>query len=393
MKRVTYILLLLTLSSACQKERILLNQPREEDRTIGTYLTNNHEYTLYVHALNRVGLLDSLVNGKGPYTVLALRNRHLNQEGIFSYSDIDAIDIEQLHRTLSYHILPVHLELNDIPIDQFGIEYPTLSDDVLWSHKCRVRIGSIAQVGAEMIAFSGSQVINKVTEYGAVSANQGDFKFVNGVMHNIDKLIKRNTHLSIREFLEQRSDYSIFVAALKHFSLWDDLEDSKIFTVFAPNNRAFESLGIYEETIYNLDVSRFDADLLLGVYLMSDRRFFIRDYDFFLQKDAQFWMMEALRDKRYNRIIMGNAIFTESGYWFHYRHEGFDYTIGITQLVQPYQYAFLDYPFQYFLGGGEDAVSDYICGGRSKFENDYILSNGNVHNLDYMLVHFEEALQ
>ncbi|MCS4226978.1 fasciclin domain-containing protein [Sphingobacterium sp. BIGb0165] len=389
------------LALSCKHENILLNQPREESRTLKVFLTNNFEYSLFAEALKLTGYLDTLDSRETQFTVLAIKNSVWNEEGVFNKRDLEKMDQNWLKQVIGYHILPIVLRSQDIPINQYNLRYPTLSGKELFVHRTSIDITQNPdEMGSQMISFSGSFISNRITLKSTFAPKeiQGDYPFFNGVLHSLTKLIKFYGDTTVQMYLAGNPDYSIFVAGLKHFGLWDRLDDTHLVTVFAPLNSAFKAYGITEEIIQGLDPKRFIGERLFGAYLMYGKRFFISDYCFYLQKDKEYWISTDLKgDNTYKQIIIGGR-FNENGRVF----STADYaTCWVAISKQPYPIGYKETDVTYdcsrFLGGidSEKALEISICVpyAEYKFKNDYLFKNGNVHQLTGLLVYFEEAIR
>lgn len=384
---------------ACEHDEILLNQPKAEDRALGIYLSNNSDYSIFAYALDRVGLMDSLLLEEQSYTVLGLKNVTLRANGIYSKADIDNIDITLLRDILSYHIIPSTLMIEDIPRDQYNLRYNTLGGHTLQVHRTFIREGNPIQLDAEMVSFSGSYVINHVSEEDdeASQSLEANMRFTNGVLHNISKMIKYYPQIDVQSFLEQTPEYSIFVAGLKRFDLWERLADPNLVTVFAPVNSTFLDFGIDEELMSEVDPTRYNRELLFGAYIMDGRLFHLSDYNFFLQKESQYWISNPIPTApHYNFIVTGGTFDYSGGNFVH--SGGVNCTIGISELDQPLGYSSNpDTDCTRFLGtgpkmGGIFEERECIATTIDKAENDYRLKNGIVHKVVGILTHFDEAL-
>src|SRR5690606_3013314 len=166
MKQYTIARLLIVLFSlgviqGCDREDILLNKPSEEVRSLGGFLANNYEYTLFSAALEYTGLLDTLTSATGPFTVLAPSDNAFHALGITSPSDFLSMNRDSLRYVMAYHILPFRLNLQDIPMDQADVRYETLAGEQLYANRYRFRNDyrrsaiSNSVIKAIMVAFSG----------------------------------------------------------------------------------------------------------------------------------------------------------------------------------------------------------------------------------------------
>lgn len=380
--------------SACDKPEILLNQPNENVRSIGGYLSNNFDFSLFAAALEYTGLLDSLTHGAGPYTVLAPWNGAFQDLGISRNADFLAMDRDSLRQVLAYHILP--MRLRDIPPDEIDLRYETLSGD------------SIYVTSGSGLVYSGAEEIHALSVQNlSFSGNYSKDDLSNGKIIGLVKLMKPFPHLTVQDWLAYRPQHSIFVAGLKKFGLWEELADVGPFTVFAPTNTAMEAAGITEETIASMDVTDYIGARLFGAYISYDRQFFIRDFDFYQTTVAQRYFVHPVRDDEYNFIFMGQAYFSMTSYpdiTYYFRRAGilfvpFEYSIGITKDNVPYGYYHtVAEDNERFLGSGTPLIENplnwlyHINSGVHAYNNDNICNNGIVHQFDAVLVLPEEAL-
>ncbi len=404
---------------ACRHEEILLNKPNENVRSLGAYLANSTDYSLFVAGLEYTGLMDTLRNVAGQYTVLAPANDAFRALGVNTPADVQKLNRDSLRFALAYHILPFRLMLDDIPINQIDLRFETLSGISLYAHRYLFRndygniSGQTSNVRCMMATFSGAEVANAVSlnNLTASTDNIGDIVLANGVLHSLTKVMKVYPEHSVQRWLETHPDYTVFVAGLKRFNLWNELAGQGPFTVFAPPNRVFAEWGISEQTVSTWDVNQYIGPRLFGAYIMYNKHYFVKDYHFFVATQGQYWLAEPLRDdSTYNRMFMGQSEFTHLyvggaggilyqsgfGHRFHPTIKNFflyDYSLGISKDMTPYNY-FTPNAIEdrnRFLGGGVNPEL-YICSGRLKERNDHLCANGLVHTLDHLLVHPTEAL-
>ncbi len=404
--------------SHCKHDEIILNEPKEENRTLLGYMQNNMEYSFFLSLLERSGYVDSLKNNDARYTVLALKNSILEAVRPNAKAYFDSLETSELKEIMGFHILKGEIFLRNIPTGYPDNFYKTINNETIKAN--HYIMSGIAGDFAKnhMITFSGSEVINNATylKTSLSAANEGDYLFTNGVIHNVEKLIKNEPHRKIHDWLEKQPDYSIFVAGLKHFGLWDKIVSTNSITIFAPKNEAFLRQGINEALIKSLDPQKYKGARLFGCYLYQNHKLLIRDYEYNLHTNQQMWIINPIEgDEQYNQIIMGDASYDfdkgERGAFGTRFVTGNPYTItkdGITQEVQyhilysigitkenlPYYHInYDDYnggnlTNSFFLGWDQ---ADPIVKGLNKNECDYIFENAVFHRLENIAVFLREA--
>lgn len=403
----------------CKRDDIRLNKPSEEVRSLGGFLENNYEYTLFSAALDYTGLMDTLTSVEGTFTVLAPSDKAFQAIGINRPSDFLSMDRDSLRTVIAYHILPHRLLLEDIPMDQADVRYETLSKEQLYANRYGFRNDyrrsdiSNSKLKATMVCFSGAEVANAVSlnNTAASPENLGDIIFSNGVLHSLTKVMKPHPDITVQGWLANNPEHSIFVAGLKKFGLWDELKEEGPFTVFAPVNEEFELNGITRARIDAMDVSEYKGERLFGSYILYGQQIFIRDYDFYLSTEDQFWYVSPIRgDGEYNRIFTGKVLFGNDVSTGIYepsfanrflsdlvpRFYSFDYTLGVTKGTTPYLY-YLRTPQENedaFLGAGPSSATTerFMIRGNDMHKNDNLCQNGLVHRVEGVLVFPDEAL-
>lgn len=387
---------------SCQKPEILLYQQNEEVRSVGDFLNNNFNYTLFSAALEYTGLLDTL-RGVGPFTVFAPDDNAFNRIGIQRPSDFAQMDRDSLRYVLAYHIVPnARLMMADFPDDEIDRRYETLAQSSLYASKA-----VLSNASGRGYFISASANIHFYVSGATVK--DSDFVLSNGVVHTLTKMMKPFPGVTVRDWLASRTEYSTFVAGLKKFGLWDELAAEGPNTVFAPSNEVLAEHGITEESISEMDVSDYVGARLFGAYIIYGNQYFIRDYEFYVYNQMQHWYLNPLRDdEEYNQIFMGkfyfnyNASLDMLGSQFFlqdYFDATIDYSLAISKRTTPYYYfSSLATDLVDFLGGGAsesiympDARRHYNVG-VNMYRNDNLCDNGLVHEIHSVLVLPEEAL-
>jgi transforming growth factor-beta-induced protein len=192
-------------------------------------------FSILVDALTRTGL-DATLDAAGTYTVFAPTNEAFTALlGDLQLADLDALEAALttagLRDVLLYHVLGVTAKASDVSTGY----YSTASVNSAGNN-----LSLYAAVGSDV-------VLNDVA-----TVTQTDITASNGVAHVIDAVI---LPLSVHGLVALNSDYSSLGAAL---SLADGNLDEVLagnagrYTVFAPNNTAFDDLVAATAGVSNL---------------------------------------------------------------------------------------------------------------------------------------------
>ena len=186
-----------------------------------------NDFSILVDAVVAAGLVDTL-SGAGPFTVFAPTNAAfaaLLAELKLSPEQLLA-DKALLTKVLTYHVLPGRVLASDI---KEGAQAATVQGETF----------TLSLMGGASITDARGRKANIVATNVQAS---------NGVIHVIDKVIlpKAETPpaptLNIVELAKSVPDFSILVEAVVAADLVDALSGAGPYTVFAPNNAAFEAL-------------------------------------------------------------------------------------------------------------------------------------------------------
>ncbi|SEL99695.1 Uncaracterized surface protein containing fasciclin (FAS1) repeats [bacterium A37T11] len=369
--------------TACEKPSILLNQPNEDVRSLGGFISNNYDYSLFAAALAYTGLLDTL-NNPGEFTVLAPNNTAFNELGISSPDDFQHMNRDSLRYVMAYHILPYALLEANIPEGIVDLRYETLAGERLYASRVISvfegnyvyrTVGSTRTATDHAVTFSGADAITT------------DRIMSNGVMHSLAKLMKPFPGVTVQSWLAARQQYSTFVAGLKKFGLWDELAGEGPFTIFATQNDVYLSQGITAEFIANMDTSQYIGARLFGANIMYKKWYFTLDNDFYLHLQRQWWYVDAVKgDSTYKQIFFGSE--KASSFYSTTDLQNFtrtSYSLGISPSVAGGNY----------LGSGSSTPSGSsyypYCVGFYRALNDNLCTNGLVHDLQGVLVLPDQA--
>jgi uncharacterized surface protein with fasciclin (FAS1) repeats len=259
-------ILLLLFFAACKNDDLEMVKENENIRAGADFIKNNYQLSLFSAAIEKAGMYDQL-NGAGPFTFLAPSDAAFNAMGILRASDFDKMNRDSLKSLVQRHVLNRRVILQDIPVNGVDVRYATLAG---------------TQVYASLASnFRGDPtlVINNLFYDGAF-VERKDVQLTNGSLQLLNKVMKYDSG-TVQDWLKKRPEYSIFVAGLKKFGLWDKLATPGPFTVFAPTNAALTTGGITAAVMDALVPSAYNGNRLFGGYILEGKHFFISDVQVF----------------------------------------------------------------------------------------------------------------
>lgn len=340
---------------SCKHDNLLVPKPNENIRPAADFIKNNYDFKLLYAALEYTGLVQEL-NGSGPFTILAVGDKGFNALGIYTVADVQRLNKDSLRQALRYHVLNRRLLTSDIPTNGVDVRYETLAGKELYA-------SAITPNGN--FYFDGSML------------TRSNITLANGVLHVLVKMMQYHQGVTVQDFLASRPQYSIYVAGLKKFGLWDELAQPGPFTIFAPNNQAFAGNGITVEQISGLNTNNYNGGRLFGAYIMYGKHYFISDKYIFYQTGGEYSYSNKLRNDDWY------LNFTTYDTW----------TTGDTQVYLSYPELNVgrpdpNSPGSYLLVGRVDQVYSNL---RPLESYDHLCENGVVHDLHGLLVLPEQA--
>lgn len=185
--------------------------PQNEQLILGT-MEELQNFSLFVEAVNRAGLQDSLAQQR-PYTVFAPNDEAFRETlQSLGVSSIQNIPPNELGALLAYHIIPGRILYNQIPTG----EVPTFLESISIT---------FSKNGSNVILNDSVQVLTRNIEAR------------NGMIHEIDKVLfpPANSILNVVE----NNGFSTFLAAVEAAEFEGLLTNEGPFTLFVPTNAAF----------------------------------------------------------------------------------------------------------------------------------------------------------
>ncbi|WP_109699393.1 fasciclin domain-containing protein [Chitinophaga deserti] len=348
----TYCLLLIAaLFSACSHDELEQVNTVQNYRPAADFIKNNYDLTLTYAALQRAGLTETL-NGKGPFTVLAPGNTAWNRMGIMKPEDFGHMNADSLRNMLNFHILGRRLVVSDIPVNGVDIRYASL-------YEGRELYTTLASHYINSPDFPQNQLF-----FNGAFCSKKEVVLSNGTLYLLDKVIKYKPG-TVQDWLLSKDEYSIFVAGLKKFGLWEQFSGPGPFTVFAPDNHAMAAAGMDMNTLNTMTADNYIGARLFGVYVFAKRHYFITDFCAFNIIYGTGGFTQNIDGDTFIRSVMGDKNL--------YLGTDATYTLSVTDPANPWA------------GPIRSAT------GNVESRSDYQADNGLVHHLPGYLITPEEA--
>jgi uncharacterized surface protein with fasciclin (FAS1) repeats len=231
---------------------------------VGDYIKNNFDFTILAAALEKTGLMDSLNNPGGQYTVFAPEDAGFAVDSILSVADLDKFSVDSLRFIIKNHILRSKLFFSDIPMSLDNL-YPNMNGLNLYLSE---NSGGAASLGVSGVLATSVQTATSTTP-------TWDIPLANGVIHILSRPLKYYSG-TVQAFLASRPELSSFVEGLRKFNQWDSLAIASPYTIVAPVNNAFTINGITPDSIAAMDTSKLQSTLF-GGYVAYPHHVFTTD--------------------------------------------------------------------------------------------------------------------
>ena len=211
---------------SCKKDNDDDEQPMPAQNAV-EFLASNPDYSLLHEAIVVAGL-DGTLSGTGPFTLFAPDDNAIQTlMNALSVSSLSEVDVDLLKSILLYHVLG-----EEIPASSVSTGY-------------KATLSPSSQAGNPKLALylnaDGGVSVNKV------DVTEADMEVSNGVIHGIDQVL---TLPDLPTFLTYDDHFGLLGEALAVADDEDDDTDNFMdilmgdgpFTVFAPNDDAFQAL-------------------------------------------------------------------------------------------------------------------------------------------------------
>lgn len=184
---------------------------------------SDSNFSTLVSALEDAGLVSTL-EGDGPFTVFAPTNDAFSDlpEGL-----LESLSSDQLAEILSYHVVGDEIASGDLEAEQ-TVE---------------------ALAGGELFITTAD---GEVSVNDSATVVEADLEASNGILHSLDRVLLPDTYGDVFNVIVKRYMLSTLEQAILDAGLGGTLQESTEngYTVFAPNNEAFE--GLPEGTLDDL---------------------------------------------------------------------------------------------------------------------------------------------
>lgn len=201
-------------------DKVLL--PKAAVNDITTLATATPQLSTLVAALKRADLVGAL-QADGPFTVFAPTNNAFQAllDKKAAWNSLDDIPVAILKSVLTYHVVEAEAFKSDLSNNQ---SLTTLN-------------------GATVTVDTSNGVKIKTGAGQSVNVSTPDVAAFNGVVHIVDEVfLASELPKDITDVAIATPDLSILVQALQKANLVSALQAEGPFTVFAPNNAAFQAL-------------------------------------------------------------------------------------------------------------------------------------------------------
>lgn len=270
-----FVLAGLTLAS-CNKdvpEPTAIPMPVPTGNTIGDIVNNDANFTYLKAALTRVGMLAAVQDRNARFTVFAPDNTAFNR--LFAAlglpqaeATIGALPLAQLGAILQYHVVPGQVVTSTMIPETFPNTFmPTLVQ------------ASSASPLLKLMNFPSRR--GNAAFVDNVPVAQANITAANGVIHRMAGVIVPPNTTTIWQALSANPDYSYLVAAItradlgmpansKIVNLLNTASPYANFTLFAPNNTAFDNLfkalGVTNPTINTVQLLSVNSCISICAY-------------------------------------------------------------------------------------------------------------------------------
>jgi len=238
--------------SSCSDDDNNDQNPDPGPQSLTATLAADARFSVLVDALQRTGL-DATLDASGTYTVFAPTDAAFTTAlGDLGYNSLDeleaALTTAGLRNVLLYHVLGAEVMAADVSTGYASTAATNADGDAL-----------------SLFINAGSEVLIN----DAATVRETDINASNGVAHVIDAVI---LPLSVYGLIQVNPDYSSLEAALglADGNLDDVLSgDAAQYTLFAPNNAAFDTVVANTPGVNNLGelVAALGTDVLSTVLL------------------------------------------------------------------------------------------------------------------------------
>ncbi len=218
-------LALILVATSCfnDDDNVLDNQLSSNVKNISELVSENSNLSTLASALETAGLVETL-GKETTFTVFAPNNT------AFSSVDMSSLSDEEVTNVLLNHVIRTTT--------------PDFTSSMTSGYRTTLATGPDSNNLSIFTNASENIIINGM---GTIVDGSEDIGATNGIVHIIDNVLTPPTLVS---HILANPNYSSLAAALEKADLVDTLNGSDIFTVFAPNNAAFEKFMMDVEAAF-----------------------------------------------------------------------------------------------------------------------------------------------
>lgn len=256
MKKILYSGILLMLLTSCKKDDNS-STPNDALSNRLNYIINDNKFnfSFFDAALSRTAYR-SLLADPGPYTVLLPDNNAFINAGYSTANSVLTASATTLNNLVPYHIVSGTWELNKLPFT-FNQELTAITGKKIYVTHWVKGVDTI-------LTINGTRVLS----YNLAASN--------GLIQVLNQVLQPMIHETLSDALASDTSLTFLNVALQRAGIKAMLTGSKAYTVFAPTNNAFRSLGFPStDSIIKTEPTKL-AELLN--YNMFEGRRFIYDY-------------------------------------------------------------------------------------------------------------------
>jgi len=276
LKKITYLLLGLTLLISCRKSDQIT--PVTDRNTLNYVVRDNFSLRFFAIALNRTGI-EKQLEAEGQLTVLAPSDEAFISAGYNTQAAVAAA-ASKINSQIQYHILQEIHKISDQPLG-FNKQIKTSTGKSVYLTRVKLGVDTITTI-------NGARIL------------KNDIPSSNGLIHAIDKLLFPMEFDKVGEAISAEKDLSLFYQALKYTGLLTVLNGPGQYTVFALDNASMIANGYPTlQSILAADKELLSA--MLRFHIVPKQRF-VHDY-FFLAEEGRKDVVETMLDGRTIKVV------------------------------------------------------------------------------------------
>jgi len=272
---VALIVFALLFSVACTKNTS--EGVRIDNNRITPVLADNFNLSLFSAAVKR-GNMGKILEGEGPFTVLAPSDAAFNLAGYGAVTGIITANTDLMSALVSHHIMDGRLALEKLPY-QFNKEFPGHNGQLYITHWIKGLDTAITINGARVL--------------------RSNIAASNGYIQVINRVLQPAANTTLADALASDETLTLFAQAMKVAGLLDTVATKGPFTIFALDNNVMKAQGYATVQQVN-ETDPATLEQFLRYHILRDRRF-ISDY--ILSADATDTNEQVMLDG--NKVSIG----------------------------------------------------------------------------------------